>query len=203
MADYNHAYIGALVRKAQTGSSDAFAELYGLTYNHVYNYAVHYLKDTYLAQDAVQDTYIHALKNIRKINDPTLFIAWINQIAFHTCFDMCKKQNGNYGVIDPELLELEKDTNIDHNPEENYEKTDELKHLQDAIDALPFHEKQVIVMRYYNDLKLEEVAAALSISRSTVKRHLQSAKDNLLASMKGQSDKNKKNNSKKIRKEGQ
>lgn len=185
MADYNHAYIGDLVVKAQAGNSDAFAELYGLTYNHVYNYAVHYLKDTYLAQDAVQDTYIHALKNIRKINDPTLFIAWINQIAFHTCFDMCKKQNSLYGVIDPELLDLTKDENIEHNPEDKYEKTDEIQSLQKAIDSLPFHEKQVIVLRYYNDLKLEEIAVTLSISRSTVKRYLANAKEQLLTIMKG------------------
>ena len=185
MPDYNHAYIGSLVIKSQAGNSDAFAELYGLTYNHVYNYAVHYLKDIYLAQDAVQDTYIHALKNIRKINDPTLFIAWINQIAFHTCFDMCKKQNSSYGVIDPNLLELEKDEYIGHNPEDNYEKNDEIRLLQEAINALPFHEKQVIVMRYYNDLKLEEIAGALSISRSTVKRYLASAKATLEQIMKG------------------
>lgn len=185
MPDYNHAYIGSLVKKAQAGSSDAFAELYGLTYNHVYNYAVHYLKDTYLAQDAVQDTYIHALKNIRKINDSTLFVAWLNQIAFHTCYDMCKKQNTSYGLIDPELLELTQDEYIDHNPEDKYEKTDEISSLQEAINALPFHEKQVIVLRYYNDLKLEEIAVTLSISRSTVKRYLASAREKLEQTMKG------------------
>lgn len=185
MPDYNHAYIGTLVKKAQAGNSDAFAELYGLTYNHVYNYAVHYLKDAYLAQDAVQDTYIHALKNIRKINDPTLFIAWINQIAFHTCFDMCKKQNASYGIIDPVFLELTQDENIDHNPEDKFEKADEIETLQKAIESLPFHEKQVIVLRYYNDLKLEEIAVALSISRSTVKRYLNSAREQISIIMKG------------------
>ncbi|MDO4966747.1 MAG: sigma-70 family RNA polymerase sigma factor [Lachnospiraceae bacterium] len=185
MPDYNHAYIGSLVKKAQAGNSDAFAELYGLTYNHIYNYAAHYLKDTYLAQDAVQETYIHALRNIRKINDPSLFIAWINQIAFHTCFDICKKQNANYGLIDPEMLELTEDTNIEHNPEDIYEKNSETESLQKAIDALPFHEQQVIVLRYYNDLKLEDIASVLSISRSTVKRYLASAKEKLERSMKG------------------
>lgn len=185
MAEYNHIYIGSLVKKAQAGNSDAFAELYGLTYKHIYNYAAHYLKDEYLAQDAVQETYIQALRNIRKINDPCLFVAWINQIAFHTCFDICKKQNSSYGIIDPEQLELQQDDNIEHNPEDIYEKNDEVASLQNAIDALPFHEQQVIVMRYYNDLKLEEIASVLRISRSTVKRHLASAKAKLLISMKG------------------
>lgn len=185
MPDYNHTYIASLVKRAQTGSSDAFTELYGLTYNHIYNYAVRYMKDEHLAQDAVQETYITAFKNLKSIKDPSLFVAWLNQINFHTCFDMCKKINNSYGYIDSEQLELARDDNIDHNPEDIYEKKDEINALHSAISNLPFHEQQVIVLRYYNDMKLEDIAKALSISRSTVKRYLQSAKDKLKLIEKG------------------
>ena len=179
MADYDHAYIASLVKRAQVGNSEAFTELYGLTYNHIYNYAVRYLKDEHLAQDAVQETYITAFKNLKGIKDPSLFVAWLNQINFHTCYDMCKKLNSLYGRIDPDQLEITKDENIEHNPEDFFEKNDEIKKLHDAIDNLPFHEKQVIVLRYYNEMKLEDIAKVLSISRSTVKRYLQSAKEKL------------------------
>lgn len=179
MADYNHAYIASLVKRAQVGNSEAFTELYALTYNHTYNYAARYLKDEHLAQDAVQETYITAFKKLKGIKDPSLFVAWLNQINFHTCFDMCKKNNSTYGYVDPEQLELTRDDNIEHNPEDVYERNDEINKLHAAIDELPFHEKQVIVMRYYNEMKLEEIAKALSISRSTVKRYLQNAKDKL------------------------
>ncbi|MDO4187862.1 MAG: sigma-70 family RNA polymerase sigma factor [Lachnospiraceae bacterium] len=179
MADYDHLYIASLVRRAQAGNSEAFSELYMLTYKQVYNYALRYLKDEHLAQDAVQDTYITAFKNLKGIKDPSLFVAWLNQINFHTCFDMCKKANSSYGFIDSEHLELTRDDNIEHNPEDMYEKQDEIAKLHEAIESLPFHEKQVIVMRYYNEMKLEEIAKALSISRSTVKRYLQNAKDKL------------------------
>lgn len=179
MAEYDHAYIASLVKKAQGGSSDAFTELYGLTYNHIYNYSARYLKDEHLAYDAVQETYITAFKNLKGIKDPSLFVAWIKQICFHTCYDMCQKSDNSYGIISPEQLELAKDDIVEHNPEENCEKNDEIEKLRQAIDELPFHEKQVIVLRYYNDMKLEEIAKALSISRSTVKRYLQSAKDKL------------------------
>ena len=65
-------------------------------------------------------------------------------------------------------------------PKNVFEKNDEINKLRDAIDALPFQEKQVIVLRYFNDMKLEDIAKALSISRSTVKRYLQSAKEKLM-----------------------
>lgn len=179
MADYDHVHIASLVRQAQAGDSAAFTELYNMTCDKVYNYAVRYMKDEHLAQDAVQETYITAFKNLKGIKDPSLFIAWLNQINFHTCYDMCKKINSQYGVVDSEQLELTRDDNIEHNPEDIYEKNDEINKLRDAIDALPFQEKQVIVLRYFNDMKLEDIAKALSISRSTVKRYLQSAKEKL------------------------
>lgn len=179
MADYDHAYIASLVRKAQSGDSQAFTELYTITCQKVYNYAARYLKDEHLAQDAVQETYITAFRNLKGINDPSLFIAWLNQINFHTCYDMCKKINSQYGVVDSEQLELTRDDNIEHNPEDVYERNDEIQKLREAIEALPFLEKQVIVLRYFNEMKLEDIAKALSISRSTVKRYIQSAKEKL------------------------
>ena len=91
MKDMNIPYIAGLVIRAQHSDSDAFAELYALTYNKVYNYTRHYLRDDFLAQDAMQEVYILALKNIGKLNDPTVFIAWLNRICFHVCYDMTQK----------------------------------------------------------------------------------------------------------------
>ena len=54
MEDLNFLYLSSLVRKAQVGDSDAFAEIYALTYKKQYNFACHYLRDEYLAQDVVQ-----------------------------------------------------------------------------------------------------------------------------------------------------
>jgi len=179
MGDLNHSHLAKLVKTAQSGSSEAFAELYGFTYSKIYNYAFHYLKDEHLAYDAMQETYITALKHIRDLKDPTLFVAWLNRIHFHTCYDMYKKNNETYGFVDSELLELKKDDNIDHNPEDNYEKKDQIERLNAAIENLPFLQKQVIILKYFNDMTIDQIAGILEISRSTVKRCLNSARENL------------------------
>ena len=70
MDQLDHQYIAALVKRAQQNDSNAFAELYTLTYQKQYAFARHYLKDEQLAQDAVQETYILALKNLAKLKDP-------------------------------------------------------------------------------------------------------------------------------------
>ena len=79
MATLDYNYVADLVVNAQTGDSDAFAELYAATYQRQYHFAYTYLKDEYLAQDALQETYIIALKNLSKLKDPMLLIAWLNQ----------------------------------------------------------------------------------------------------------------------------
>lgn len=178
MPDFNHSYIGGLVLLAQENDSDAFAELYALTYKHIYNYAGHYLRDEYLAQDAVQETYISALKNIKNIKDPSLFVAWINQICFHVCCDLSSTHEKG-GEVNSEFLELLHDDLKDHNPEAQVESGSEADLVRTAVAKLPFNEQQVVVMRYFNEMKLEEIADALQISRSSVKRYLQSGKEHL------------------------
>ncbi len=180
MANFNHDYIGNLVMRAQADDSDAFAELYALTYKHIYNYAGHYLRDEYLAQDAMQETYVSALKNIRKIKEPSLFVAWLNQICFHVCYDMSKKNDAGYDTtISPELMEVLKDDHTYHDPVLNYEDKEQTEAIKRSVAELPFNEQQVIVMRYYNDMKLEDIASAMNVSRSSVKRYLISGREKL------------------------
>ncbi len=179
MPNFNHFYIGSLVKKAQLNDSDAFAELYALTYQHIYQYSYRYLRNPDTAQDAVQEVYILALKNICKLKDTTLFIAWLNQIAFRVCYDMCKNKNQGYDEINSELLELSPDEYMDHNPESKVLKSDQTQSLKAAIQELSFSEQQAIVMKYLNDMKLEDIAKAMECSRSSVKRYIENGKKHL------------------------
>ncbi len=173
MKELNIQYMADLVLLARQNDPDAFAELYALTYNKVYNYARHYLRDDFLAQDALQEVYILALKNLSKLNDPTLFIAWLNRISFHVCFDMSKRLNAAPSQpIDSELMESVRDEHSYADPEASAEEKDERRRLIEAMEQLPFQERQVIVMRFFNNMKLNEIASACEISRSTVKRYL-------------------------------
>lgn len=186
MNELNIAYLSGLVLRAKGNDSNAFAELYAMTYKKVYNYTRHYLRDDFLAQDALQEIYILALKNLSKLNDPTVFIAWLDRISFHVCFDMTKKlQKGNTQFSDPEILEVIEDEYPGSDPEASYQRKDETSRLNEALEQLPFHERQVLIMRFYNDMKLEDIAAAMDISRSSVKRYIASGEEKLKKIMKG------------------
>jgi len=183
MANIDYMYLSSLVVKAQKGDSNSFAELYGLTFQKQFNYASYYLKDSNLAQDVVQEVYIHVLKHIKDIKDPKLFMAWLNQITFRTCFDTAKKRDRNFDEINPLALELSVDSYLDHNPEGVTQKKDESSQLLKAVNSLPPNEQQVIVMKYFNNMTLDEIVQATGISRSSIKRYLASGKEHLAEAM--------------------
>lgn len=173
MREPDHQKLASLVVLTKQNDNDAFATLYALTCNKVYNYARHYLRDDFLAQDAVQEVYISVLKNIYKLNDPMLFTAWLNQISFHVCFDISQKQSkAGMTSLEDEILYSLRDEHPDSDPEHHFISKDEHHRLQAAISSLPFHEQQCILMKYYNHMKLDEIAETLDISKSTVKRYI-------------------------------
>ena len=151
--DYN--YLADLVINAQNGDSDAFAELYAATYQKQYHFAFSYLKDEYLAQDALQETYILALRNLSKLRDPMLLIDFLNT---------------KY----PPQSEMTVSS-----AEELIVQVDSQKFLMKQILNLPFTESQVIILKFYRNLKHDEIAKLMDISRSTVKRYLKSGKEHL------------------------
>lgn len=172
MKEPNHLYIAGLVLRAQQNDNDAFAELYALTYNKVYNFCRHYLRNEHLAQDAMQEVYISVLNNIQKIHDPMLFIAWLNRISFNICYDMTRKNTNSDDIFNQEIMDLLHDEHPDSNPEAKSQMNDEIRRIHQAVESLPFHQREVITMRYFNNMKIHEIANTLDISRSSVKRYV-------------------------------
>ena len=180
MSVLDYQYIAKLVTRTMTGDSDAFAELYAATYQRLYHFAYHYLKDEYLAQDALQETYILVLKNIQSLKNPELFISWLNQICFRICFNMQKKSAKHK----TELGEYEASAKIQEadpydTPESQAIRIDEKEYRMRQVLNLPFTESQVIFLRYYQNMKLADIAEMLDISRSSVKRYLISGRRRL------------------------
>ena len=192
MPALDYSYMAELVVNAQGGDSDAFAELYAATYQKQYQFAYSYLKDEYLAQDALQETYIIALKEITKLKDPMLLVAWLNQINFRVCFQLHKKQKrydaemrGYYDDTEEgnkmalAMSQAEMSPSSDGTPEDMVVQVDSREYIMNQILKLPFTEAQVIILKFYRNLKHGEIAQLMDISQSSVKRYLNSGKAHL------------------------
>lgn len=173
MAELDYQYLSTLVNRTKMGDSDAFAELYASTYKKQYRFAYKYLRDEFLAQDALQEVYILVLKNISKLRDSKVFISWLNQITFRVCFNMAKKQMR----YDTELHDYNTDSlpgpgRHSKDPETQASEQDMSDYILKRILELPHLESQIVLMHYYRNMKIDDIAVALDVSRSTVKRHL-------------------------------
>ena len=164
--DLDYDYLAKLVRKTQTGDSNAFAELYTATYQKQYRFTYQYVKDPYLAQDVLQDVYILVLKKIHTLKNPRLFVSWLNQINFRICYNVCQKH-----LLHEQELQLAEKLNTD-NPAQEVEERIQQAELMSQVLSLHPNESQAIIMKYYNDMSLDEIADAMNCSRSTVKRRL-------------------------------
>lgn len=76
-------YLTYLARFIRKRDKEAFAELYNYTHKKIDQYALQFLKDPHLAQDAVQEIYILIYKNIDSLKEDSLFLSWMNQITYH------------------------------------------------------------------------------------------------------------------------
>lgn len=176
--DCDYEQLAKLVTDARGGDSEAFTGLYEATFQRQHFLAESYLKDEYMAQDAIQESYIIALKNLDKLKDPRLFVSWLNRITFHVCFAMKTKQKKhNYVYLNPESLELEHCPLPD--PETLTVSKDYEAYIRKQIDALPYSESLVIKLMYYDDMTIEDIVALTGMSRSTVKRRLNSGRERL------------------------
>lgn len=183
MNELDYDYLAKLVRRTQAGDSNAFAELYTATYQKQYYFTCQYAKDMYLAQDILQDVYIVVLKNIHTLKNPRLFISWRNQINFRICYDVCQKHNRYKQELQllSDSADLPSDSDSQQISDPEKEVTDKLwqSELMSEILSLHPNESQTIIMRYYNDMSLDEIADAMNCSRSAVKRRLAKGKREL------------------------
>ena len=167
--------IKELVLSAKNGNKKAFDKLYKLTSNDVWFTCVSLLKDEENAKDIMQETYITAFLKLDTLKDEEKFCGWLTAIATN------KSKNKLKGKveyqIDDEVLIAETETDELMLPEEYTNKAEKRKVLLQIIeDTLSFNQYQVVLMFYFNELSITEIAQALEISEGTVKSRLNSSR---------------------------
>ena len=167
--------IKELVSSAKSGNKKSFDKLYELTHNDVWYNCLSLLKDEENAKDIMQETYITAFLKLDTLNDEQKFCGWIISIAVNKCKNKLKGKVEYQ--IDDEVLITEAETDELMLPEEYITKTEKRKVLLQIMeDTLSFNQYQVVLMFYFNELSIAEIAQALEISEGTVKSRLNSSR---------------------------
>ncbi|MEG0855356.1 MAG: sigma-70 family RNA polymerase sigma factor [Terrisporobacter sp.] len=127
----------------------------------LYRFAYTYVKNQDDALDIVHDAICKALSNINTLKDTDSIKTWVFQIVSNSAIDYIRK-NKKYVALSEDLQE---DNTIGY---DKYEDID----LQEALERLPEKYRIVVILRYFEDMKISEIAQVLNENENTIKTRL-------------------------------
>lgn len=166
-----------LARQLQQGNETALETIVSRYHSKIFSYIYRMNNNYHNTNDITQEVFIKICRSIKKYNPEFSFKTWIYVIASNTCKDYLKSayvQKTVCGLEMPENILDNEDT-----PEEFLLKQDEREAIMEVLNQLGDIHREVVVLRFYEDLKLDEIALVLDIPVGTVKSRLSNGLHNL------------------------
>ena len=158
-----------LIKESMKGNKESFGILIKNNKEYLYKMAFLYVKDEQDALEVIPETVYRAFLNIEKLKKAKFFNTWITRILINVSIDFLKKKGKN------EML----DESTPIRKERCEISTEEKLDLYNAIDLLNDNYKTVIIMMYFNDMKIKDISKVMEIPENTVKTYLRRAKQAL------------------------
>lgn len=160
-----------LVIDYATGNNHAFDELLSRHRKNVYNYIFFLIKNREMAEDVFQDTFVKAIVNIKqgRYIENGKFKAWIMRIAHNLIIDYFRLERNENTISNDEMeVDLLNDAALcDITVEDKIIWAQVLKDVKRLVEYLPDSQREVLEMRYYQDLSFKEIADQIGISINT------------------------------------
>lgn len=172
--------LSELIANVQQGDEVSFNELYRRYHRLVYYIAYEVCQNDADAKDVLQDTFLQVQKSIQNLKEPEYFKAWLNQIVFSKAKNLFRKnKTRNLDDESPYYQHHLVEQRSYMNPKENlHVKTDE-ELLHYFISFLPASQKEVLLLCYFQNFTMQEMADVLDIPIGTVKTRLMYSKNAL------------------------
>lgn len=157
----------------RTQSDHLFSALYSRYEHKIYGKCITMFKDKNLATEAMQEIFIKIFLNLSKFEGKSKFSTWVYSITYNHCIDSLRKiQRKNSRMKDTDTV-----------PEIILEVDDkellEIKFqvLEDILQDLKAKDRAILLMKYRDDIKIQDIAEILDVSESAVKMRLKRAKE--------------------------
>lgn len=149
-----------VIERVLNGDSEDFNLLVRQWEKPIYNFIFRMIGNRDEAMDLCQDVFLKAFRELGTLKDRDRFTAWLYRIAHNTCYSRLRKNIGKTWV------ELDPDTGAKSVSIENRIA------VERALLQLPDDQREVVVLKVYQDLKFEEIAVIQDAPVSTVKSRL-------------------------------
>lgn len=160
--------IKKLAIKAKHGNVDAYGKLIEHYKVYLYKTAMLSVKNEQIALDLVGDCILMGFQKMKSLHKPEFFKTWITRILYNAISDYFRKEHYNEDIDNIQIPE----------PEKVVCKEEKLD-LYQAIDLLPEKHRTVVILKYFEDMKISDIAYVMAIPEGSVKAYLHRAKENL------------------------
>jgi len=164
------------------GNEKAFETLVNRHKSRVYTTIYLIVKDQYIAEDLTQDSFIKAIDTIKsgRYNEEGKFLPWIIRIAHNLAIDYFRRDKRYPNVVFEDGSNVFNTLDFSEDSVESLQIRQEThEQLREMIQRLPDVQKQVLIMRHYNDMSFQEIADATGVSINTALGRMRYALINL------------------------
>ncbi len=154
------------------GEYRAFDELLARNQQRLYKYILFVVRDPELANDVFQDTFVKVITRLQqgRYTASGKFSFWLTTIAHNIIMDSYRQQKSEHIVEtdeDNDLSNLQSDELMDINRENEIVNAQVLNDVRHIMDALPAAQREVVYMRYYQEMSFKEIAETTGVSINT------------------------------------
>jgi RNA polymerase sigma factor (sigma-70 family) len=166
-----------LVVRAQRGDRAAFADMAVAVGDRLHATAYRMLRDTSLAEDASQQTLLKAWQELPKLRDPDRFEGWCYRLLVNVCHAEWRKRKRSLGDLQTPLPSQEPRAADEYGPIADRDLLDR------GFAQLSMDHRIVVVLQYYHDMSIPQIARWLEIREGTAKSRLYHAMRSLRAAL--------------------
>ncbi len=160
-----------LVARYSEGDNKAFDELLARYQSKLFNYIYFIVRSQEMAEDIFQETFVKAITTIQqgRYTASGKFGAWLTRIAHNMIIDGFRQERNENTVSNDETeMDLFNDVELcDDNIETQMVNEQTLNDVRRLVDALPGNQREVVYMRFYQDLSFKEIADITGVSINT------------------------------------
>ena len=160
--------ISHLVEKIKKGDNKSFEKLYKLTEREVWFTCISFLKNETTAQDIMQETYITAFLKIQSLEKSSQIRSWLNRIAVNKCKNYLKGKGEiqlDYEIFENQAIVDERISIPEEYISDKAKREIILSIMQEVLSDVQY---QTVIMHYFNEMTVDEIAEVFECSRGTV-----------------------------------
>ncbi len=162
-----------LIEKARSGNDEALQELVNRHLQALYTFCVRYMGNTEDAQDAVQETFLKAWRNLNRFDSKRSLRTWLFAIAKNTATDIMRRRRSvtfsRFDADDDSNVLMDTLADPEPLPEELFERALQAGEVQEALKEVRPRDRMILNLRYEQELSFEEIAKILKMSANTVR----------------------------------